>query len=111
MTVIRLKRLVILTSFFFISGSAIADVKVYDKVPTVEELQRQLGGAARLPARSNLRRARLFLAMQPPRRKNRIRRHYRFSQAPTPLLSRFIFASIVRRFCANLSRFSKQWLA
>ena len=44
MTVIRLKRLVILTSFFFISGSAIADVKVYDKVPTVEELQRQLGG-------------------------------------------------------------------
>mgnify|MGYP003609515049 CR=1 FL=1 len=44
MTVIRLKRLVILTSFFFISGSAMADVKVYDKVPTVEELQRQLGG-------------------------------------------------------------------
>lgn len=44
MTVIRLKRLVILTSFFFISGSAIADVKVYDKVPTVEGSAAPVGG-------------------------------------------------------------------
>lgn len=46
MTVNRLQRLGILASLLFINDLAMADVKVYDKVPTVEELQRQLGGGS-----------------------------------------------------------------